>query len=144
MLDMYRLCAIKEDDMSKIKWWEEHPRLWEQLVPASGQADTVQGELIRCSGKLSDEAYRNGNMNWESGYERLARFLGAKLNDPVTFTPEERKKIADAVEEVIRDFKTPDVSGHGSSHYYLTEMTVRWCLANPKPLTHENDPTLEV
>ena len=32
--------------MSEIKWWEEHPRLWKKLVPKSGQAATVQGELI--------------------------------------------------------------------------------------------------
>lgn len=130
--------------MNEIKWWEEHPRLWEELVPSSGQAETLQGELIRCAGKLTDEAYRNGNINWESGYDRLARFLGENLNDSATFTPEERQQIADAVTTIIRDFERPDTSGHGSPYYYLTEMAVRWCLANPKPLDYKKDPTLKI
>jgi hypothetical protein len=43
--------------MPEYKWWEEHQRLWGELVPSNGQADTVQGELVRCMGKLTDEAY---------------------------------------------------------------------------------------
>ena len=35
--------------MTDFNWWEEQPRLWEKLVPKSGQASTVQGELIRCT-----------------------------------------------------------------------------------------------
>ena len=47
------------------KWWEEQEKLWKKLVPAEGRAKSVQGELIRCMGKLTDEAYRNGNGNWD-------------------------------------------------------------------------------
>ena len=53
--------------MGEVRWWEEQPRLWKELVPRSGQAGTIQGELIRCTGKLTDEAYRNGNVNWGLG-----------------------------------------------------------------------------
>ena len=130
--------------MSDIKWWEEQQRLWKDLVPKSGQADTVQGELIRCTGKIADEAYRNGNMNWESGYERLVRYVGTKLNDTNTFSPNELKKISDAVETIIRDFERPDISGHGSPYYYLTEMAVRWCLANQEPIPHLKDQSSEI
>ena len=48
--------------MEDVKWWEEQPKLWKRLVPSAGQADSVGGELIRCTGKMTDEAYRNGNM----------------------------------------------------------------------------------
>ncbi len=130
--------------MSEIKWWEEHPRLWAKLVPKRGQAATVQGELIRCTGKLTDEAYRNGNENWESGYERLVRFVADTLDDAGTFTAEQRQAIRTAAESIIKNFETPDVSGHGSPYYYLTEMAVRWCLAHPEPLPHAPDPTLHV
>ena len=34
----------------------------------SGQADTVQGELIRAVERLRDEAYRNGNVDWGDGH----------------------------------------------------------------------------
>ena len=127
-----------------IKWWEEQPKLWERLVPPKGQADSVQGELIRCTGKMTDEAYRNGNMNWEEGYEKLVKYVGEKLNDAETFTSDELEKISEAVESIIRDFDCPDTSGHGSPYYFLTEMTVRWCLANPTPIPHKKDLSLEI
>jgi hypothetical protein len=44
-------------------WKREHARLWKATVPAQGQAATLQGELIRITGKLTDQAYRNGNCN---------------------------------------------------------------------------------
>jgi ankyrin repeat protein len=56
-------------------WQEEFDRLWDELVPSSGQADTVQCELVRAIGRLSDEAYRNGNGNWDEGYRLLAEYL---------------------------------------------------------------------
>jgi hypothetical protein len=34
-------------------------------VPPQLEADTLQGELLRCIGNLSDEAKRNENMNWD-------------------------------------------------------------------------------
>lgn len=130
--------------MAEIEWWDEQPKLWEKLVPPSGQADTLQGELIRCTGKLADEAYRNGNMNWENGYEKLVRFVGDNLNDSTTFTRDELEAIARAVKKIIEDFDKPDTSGHGSPHYLLTEMAVRWCLAHPDPIPHRKNPNLRV
>ena len=125
-------------------WWEEQERLWTKLVPRSGQASTVQGELIRCTGKLTDEAYRNGNTNWSSGFERMLRFVRSTLDDPQTFTPEERAIIQNAVARIIADAADPDVSGHGSPHYVLTEMAVRWCLAHPDPIPRSADPGLDI
>lgn len=130
--------------MGEVKWWEEQPRLWKKLVPRSGQAATIQGELIRCTGKLTDEAYRNGNINWDSGYERLARFVGRSLDDPETFTPEELAGLRRAITQVIEDRDQPDVSGHGSPHYLISEMAVRWCLAHPDPIPRQNDPELRI
>lgn len=130
--------------MAHIRWWEEQPRLWQALVPKTGQAATVQGELIRCTGKLTDEAYRNGNVNWSPGHERMARFVGRQLDDEATFSPEDRARIAAAVDRVIAEHQVPDVSGHGSPHYLLTEMAVRWCLANPDPIPHSPDPDLRI
>lgn len=42
---------------------EEHDRLWEELVPASGSAPTIHGELIRAVGRLFYEFCNNGNCN---------------------------------------------------------------------------------
>ena len=74
-------------------WTKEHDRLWDALVPKAGQADTLQGELIRIAGKLTDQAYRNGNMNWDADHERLWRFVGRHLDDPGTFDDRTRAAI---------------------------------------------------
>lgn len=49
--------------------------LWRTSVPRRGQAATVPGELLRAVEKLRDEAQRNGNLNWGSGYETLIVYL---------------------------------------------------------------------
>ena len=139
-------CNQPEGDcpVGEIAWWDIQPQLWERLVPRSGQADTVQGELIRAIGKATDEAYRNGNRNWASGYERLVRFVVDTLDDPKTFSDEQRRKIRASGDTILANVEAPDLSGHGSAHYHLTEMAVRWCLANPEPIPHRHDASLRV
>src|SRR4051794_13448362 len=88
-------------------WKKEHVRLWAALVPTEGQAETLQGELIRIAGKLTDQAFRNANMNWDAEHENLWRFVGRHLDDPQTFSEEERRLIRDNIEEIIRDNETP-------------------------------------
>jgi hypothetical protein len=61
--------------------FEEAARIWSEYVPKSGQADTVQGELLRAVEKLRDGAIRNGNINWDAGFEILLSFLESKLLD---------------------------------------------------------------
>jgi hypothetical protein len=124
-------------------WKREHHRLWEELVPAQGQAPTLQGELIRIAGKLIDQAYRNGNLNWDDDHERMWRFIGKHLDDPGTFSHEERHLIKEKIEEIISDHKCPDLSGDGSCYYYINEKVVAWCLAHPKLIQHQLDPTLK-
>jgi hypothetical protein len=127
-----------------IDWTEELERLWEELVPKSGQADTVQGELIRCIGKLTDEAYRNGNLNWDTNHELMCKFIGTILDDEKVFSQEERGAIRKAVADIIEEHEDPDVSGDGSPHYLLGEMAVRWCLANTAPKPRKEDPDLAI
>jgi hypothetical protein len=59
-------------------WEKEQTRLWNSLVPASRPAETLQGELIRLAGKLTNQAYRNGNMNWDENYPKSWGFIGEK------------------------------------------------------------------
>jgi hypothetical protein len=48
----------------QVLYFEEAQDIWKNFVPPSGQAATVQGELLRAIEKLRDEAMRNGNGNW--------------------------------------------------------------------------------
>jgi hypothetical protein len=67
--------------------------IWQQFVPPSGQADTVQGELLRAVEKLRDEAIRNGNGNWDAGFDMLVDYLGETLPDPQLFTSQQIEDI---------------------------------------------------
>jgi hypothetical protein len=135
--------VIAEAAQKPYDWKKEHQRLWAALVPKQGQADTLQGEIIRIVGKLTDEAYRNGNRNWDTDCERMWRFVGAHLDDPETFTEEERELIGNLVEEIIEDKDCPDVLGDGSAIDVVNEKAVDWCMAHPDPIPHKKDPTLK-
>jgi hypothetical protein len=58
-----------------MKYFNEAKFLWQNYVPKSGQAETIQGELIRAIVKLQDEAQRNGNGNWDQGFEIFCQFI---------------------------------------------------------------------
>jgi hypothetical protein len=122
-------------------WPKRHEELWDALVPARGQAPTVQGELIRVTGRLADEAHRNGNMNWDEGHEIWCDFLEATLLDNSVFSEDELQKIEDALEQA-RDYEHPDTSGDGGPLYFLSNVAVRWCDAHPAPLPHRKNPKL--
>jgi hypothetical protein len=62
--------TINESEDARISYWDgngkyqkEYDRLWKELVPASGEAETEEGELIRAVGRLFYEYCNNGNCN---------------------------------------------------------------------------------
>jgi len=60
--------------------------IWQNFVPDSGQADFVQGELLRGIEKLRDEAQRNANINFnEKCHGVLIEYLREKLTDNKIF-----------------------------------------------------------
>ena len=122
-------------------WKKEFHRIFLLLVPVSGQAPTVQGELIRAAMKLTDEAYRNGNGNWDQGFDILVAFVAQTLQDSRVFTPEELQEIRQSV-KAIADFERPDLNGDGSPYYILSEFAVRWCFAYPKLISRPLDRNL--
>jgi hypothetical protein len=124
-------------------WKKEHTRLWKELVPADGQANTLQGELIRIAGKLTDQAFRNGNMNWDADHARMWRFIGDKISDDGGFSAEDRAKIRQKVEEIIRDQECPNLRGDDSPYYFVSEKVVDWCIAHPTPIPHLENPELK-
>jgi hypothetical protein len=126
---------------SKEAWRSEFQRLWKELVPATGQAATVQGELIRAVGRLSDEAYRNGNHNFDEGHRIQCKYLRENLEDPTVFSEVEIQEIDQWVDRVL-DAKHPDLSGSSSPYYHLAEKVVMWCKAKPDLVAHRPNPVL--
>jgi len=53
-------------------WWgDQHEELWEYLVPSNGCAKTVQGEVIRVTGRISSGILDNGSVNWYAELQAL-------------------------------------------------------------------------
>ena len=95
-----------------VKYFEEAKHIWQSQVPKSGQADTVDGELIRAVEKLRHEAQNNGNMNWDEGFEMFCSFLWETLNDGTFDELYDR----------------------------LADRAVEWSLAHDGPVKREKDP----
>ncbi|MGA8743741.1 MAG: hypothetical protein WB561_21290 [Terracidiphilus sp.] len=129
--------------MSSQPWQLEFKRLWNELVPPEGQAATVQGELIRAVGRLSDEAYRNGNHNFGKNHKMLCQFLRANLRDPGVFSATEIAEIDQWIDRIL-DAKNPDLSGSTSCYCRLTEKTVKWCQSKPDPTPHKPNNSLHI
>jgi len=106
-------------------WQKQHQDLWELLVPASGAAETIQGEVIRITGKMARELEGNGGINWDGEYKKMADAFTAyiKQGNPLPATElEEAEKI---VNEVKR--RSGDIAR-------LCELGVKWVIDNPTPL----------
>jgi hypothetical protein len=122
-------------------WRSEFKRLWDELVPPQGQADTVQGEMIRAAGRLADEAYRNGNINFDKGHRLMCKYLRKHLSDPEVFTPDEIAEIDSCVDRFL-DARNPDVRLSGSCHHLIAEKVVKWCHWEPNMIPHLANPAL--
>ncbi|ULQ57085.1 hypothetical protein KJS94_02595 [Flavihumibacter rivuli] len=74
--------------------------IWQTYVPKSGQAKTVQGELLRAIEKLADEAQRNGNINFNANcHTILIAYLRKHLVNDQLFPPE-------TIEQIKKDLDT--------------------------------------
>ena len=86
--------------------FQEAKAIWTQFVPKSGQAQTVQGELLRAIEKLRDGAIRDGNANWDQGFEILLAYLGSHLLDPAVFSSDVVGH-TEAILARLRDYAEP-------------------------------------
>lgn len=123
-----------------MSYFAEAKRLWQTYVPSRGQADTVQGELIRAIEKLRDEAQRNGNMNWSGDHEILLAFIRDTLvlADPGAAVVEE---IDHDVGRLL-DAAHPETSD--APYDRLTDRVVEWSRRHPDPVPHPPNPDLHI
>jgi hypothetical protein len=105
-------------------WEAQHEELWTLLVPSSGPAVTVQGEVIRISGRISDEIVGNGGVNWDPDYREMARSLVRHLAGGVGLPS-----------NLLADAEAAVASLPGDTHTdRLVELAVAWVQANPDPI----------
>jgi len=110
----------------KAKTWQtQHEELWNLLVPSQGPAATVQGEVIRISGRISDEMERNGGANWDADYKRMADAFLEHVQSGKPLSPPNLAEAAAIVSEVKRE------SGDTAR---MAELAVTWVMQNPDPV----------
>ena len=129
----------------KGRYQAEYEELWDRFVPVSGQANTVQGELVRVIGKLADQYYRNGRSNWDRGFRMLTNILYRHLRDPAVFSQE-------VLHEIQRDIAAIRAWGSGELQLpytdeedpfdCITDRVVEWCQHYTTPIAHIANPKL--
>lgn len=121
---MTKATAVKLDGTTKdIAGW-----IWHNLVPKSGQATTVQGELLRAVEKLCWEAQNNGNGNWDKCFEMFIDLLEETLGAETRISSDIHKSIKKDLKR-LRDFESPYLED--DLYDRLTAAVVEYCKLNP-------------
>lgn len=125
--------------------------LWKSKVPSSGQADAVQGELLRQIEKLRNEACDNGNINWDSDFSYFCRFIGETLHKANIFEPEKLSLLQAALNHILEcgeyarkfndgniaeDAVNPDMIAYTKDDLYdfISDAIAEFALNNPNDI----------
>ncbi|ETT42413.1 ankyrin repeat domain-containing protein [Paenibacillus sp. FSL P4-0338] len=124
---------VMHDGVSKIevkstRWQDQHQELWEALIPGSGPALTVQGEVIRITGRISYEIMNNGGGNWGADFRKMLSALLLHFASGIPLDPAQLKEAAELAGYLRQ--------GNGNDEpARLCELAVNWVLANPQPVS---------
>lgn len=105
-------------------WQEQYDKLWKLLVPGSGHANTVQGEVIRIIDRITNELLDNGGINWDGEYEKMVASLPVYFR---TFSGEAAEKSCSLAAKI-------SWNSDKDLLYPLTEAAVQWVLKNNEPV----------
>lgn len=108
-------------------WQKQHEELWEMLVPNSGSAQTIQGEVIRITGKVARELLDNGGGNWDGEFKKMTDAYFDYVQQGNKLSQEELEELKIIVEEVK--------ATNDTNVYVMTELGVKWVLQNPNPIS---------
>ena len=106
-------------------WQARHDELWQLLVPSRGAAHTVQGEVIRISGRMHIELIENGGANWDADYGKMARALLRHIGSGMPL-PEAQQREAG---ELVAKVRNSDEAASA-----LARLAVAWVDLNPTPI----------
>jgi hypothetical protein len=95
-----RIKNLFQKPLPKEDWKVTLRRLGKELVPLAGEAETLQGELVRCVDNLNDEAERNGWQNWDEGAVESVEVIRRYLPDPDVFSEPVIRQIHKALDTV--------------------------------------------
>ena len=107
------------------RWQDRQSELWALLVPSSGAAATVQGEVIRIAGRIADEIDRNGGVNWDDDFRAMGKAFLTHIASGQPLPAADQARAA----ELVHRARTLDGVGEG-----LCELSVEWVRLNPTPV----------
>jgi hypothetical protein len=110
--------------------------IWKKLVPARGACDTVQGELLRAIEKLSDEAQRNGNINFNTRHKNMAKFIKTTLLAAPIFDAGQKEEINAYISLISK--KTQPYTDD-DAYDYLTDRICEFYMKNPELIPFISD-----
>ena len=128
---------LTHDGVSPIKlvegsWEEQYEQLWSFLIPSSGPAKTVQGEVIRIPGRVRDELDRNGGANWDRDYRKMLQALPQYLSLGIPLSDQELAETKELIAQVHgKDFDDEPRLDR------LCQLAIAWIEQNPEPLLLE-------
>ena len=125
---------IQHDGKSPIvltgETWEKcYEQAWELLVPSSGRASTVQGEVVRIAGRVNDELLRNAMGNWNKEYQKMLNAISGYLQQGNSLSESELAEVADIQKYILED--------DGTGSHRLCELATLWVTKNPEPMALE-------
>ena len=113
-------------------WEEQYEELWSFLIPSSGAAKTVQGEVIRIPGRVRDELDRNGGANWDRDYRKMLQALPQYLSLGIPLSDQELAETKELIAQVHgKDFDDE----HRLDR--LCQLALSWIKQNPEPISLE-------
>ena len=107
-------------------WEERYEQAWTLLVPGSGSATTVQGEVVRIAGRVNDELLRNAMGNWNKEYRKMLIAISGYLQQGNPLSESELAEVADIQKHILED--------DGTGTQRLCELATVWVVQNPKPI----------
>jgi hypothetical protein len=108
-------------------WQKQHDELWKLLVPSSGTSQTMQGEVVRITGKVARELLDNGGVNWDLEYKKMVDSYYKIIQHGNKLSQEEMSELAIIIDEVKKKNST--------NIYVMSELGVKWILKNSTPVS---------
>ena len=107
-------------------WEERYEQAWTLLVPSSGSATTMQGEVVRIAGRVNDELLGNAMGNWDKEYRKMLTAISSYLQQGNPLSENELTEVADIQKHILED--------DGTGTQRLCELASAWVVQNPEPI----------
>lgn len=149
-------CASETPAGYTLKYRDVCRYIWKTYVPKEGQAENLQGELLREIERLRWEAQENGNINWDEDFAYFCDFISSAISEQPVFSDAEKDEVASIMERLksygeyskkVNDGEIPyeDIDMYRIAYveddlYDIICDKIAWLhMENPEPLPYERN-----